>query len=406
MNKEKIDKNFTESRIFKFGSDDKEIILNLSNNKTYLLFNIQDNTYFPPLVFEAFLSFKSLQEKNEIFLKFKSTYDFVGFLEECNNKKNMTIKVKNKESAFLVIKDSSFEEELNLEIQKKKKVQPPSSKSSLDNNYINSKLEIYEKEISSLKDDIKLLKEKSLLFEKQISQLIKNQNNNYNNNNNNNNNNNINNPNNYNINSDFTNINNENKSTTNNSNNNNIPQKQITKDKHLQSPLKTISESEILKSSEISLLSSWIKEDSEIKYTLLFSTKINGDNSSTFHLLCDDKFPTLTLIKTKTGFRFGGYTTMPWKSDSLVFYKDDLAFLFSLDKKMKYLPENSEEAICCISGCGPTFGASDLTIRNECTKNCNSFCQGPQSYIMDKAELTGGVEKFVVECYEVYLIEF
>ena len=63
MNKEKIDKNFTESRIFKFGSDDKEIILNLSNNKTYLLFNIQDNTYFPPLVFEAFLSFKSLQEK-------------------------------------------------------------------------------------------------------------------------------------------------------------------------------------------------------------------------------------------------------------------------------------------------------------------------------------------------------
>ena len=68
---------------------------------------------------------------------------------------------------------------------------------------------------------------------------------------------------------------------------------------------------------------------------------------------------------------------------------------------MKYLPENPDEAICCISGCGPT-----LTIRNECTKNCNSFCQGPQSYQMEKSELSGGVEKFVVDCYEVYLVEF
>ncbi len=73
---------------------------------------------------------------------------------------------------------------------------------------------------------------------------------------------------------------------------------------------------------------------------------------------------------------------------------------------MKYLPENSEEAICCISGCGPTFRASDLTIRNECSKNCNSFCQEIQSYIMDKAELSGGVEKFLLNVMKFIWFSF
>ena len=384
------DKQLTESHIFKFGSPENGILVNISNNKNYILFNIQDNSYFPPYIYEAFLSFKALKEKNEIFNNFKSTYQLVSFLESCQKKHNMKLNFDKKDSAFIIIKDSSFEKEIILEIQKKKKqIQSNSNKIQIDNSFLISKLEQLEKEISSLKLEIEFLKEKNQTLENKINliqntQIV-----------------NSNSPN-----SEFQ-IKKINTSIINSplkhSKNNSLLESQRTS-----IPLEKIkiTESEIVKNSEIKLINSWIKPDTEIKYKLIFSTKINGDDSSTFHLLCDDNFPTLTIIKTKTGFRFGGYTTIPWKSDSLVFYKDNLAFLFSLDKKMKYLPENPDEAICCISGCGPTFGASDLTIRNECTKNCNSFCQGPQSYQMEKSELSGGVEKFVVDCYEVYLVEF
>ncbi len=384
------DKQLTESHIFKFGSQENEILINISNNKNYILFNVQDNSYFPPIIYEAFLSFRELKEKNEIFNNFKSTYQFVSFLESCQKKHNMKLNFDKKDSAFIIIKDSSFEKDLILEIQKKKKQQTNQSNSNkiqIDNSFLISKLEQLEKEISSLKLEVQILKEKNQTLENKITIIQNTQI--------------ANSPH-----SEFQ-IKNINSSIINSplkhSKNNSILESQRTT-----IPIEKIkiTESEIVKNSEIELINSWIKPDTEIKYKLLFSTKINGDDSSTFHLLCDDNFPTITIIKTKTGFRFGGYTTIPWKSDSLVFYKDNLAFLFSLDKKMKYLPENPDEAICCISGCGPTFGASDLTIRNECTKNCNSFCQGPQSYQMEKSELSGGVEKFVVDCYEVYLVEF
>ncbi len=384
------DKQLTESHIFKFGSQENEILINISNNKNYILFNVQDNSYFPPIIYEAFLSFRELKEKNEIFNNFKSTYQFVSFLESCQKKHNMKLNFDKKDSAFIIIKDSSFEKDLILEIQKKKKQQTNQSNSNkiqIDNSFLISKLEQLEKEISSLKLEVQILKEKNQTLENKITIIQNTQI--------------ANSPH-----SEFQ-IKNINSSIINSplkhSKNNSLLESQRTS-----IPIEKIkiTESEIVKNSEIQLINSWIKPDTEIKYKLLFSTKINGDDSSTFHLLCDDNFPTITIIKTKTGFRFGGYTTIPWKSDSLVFYKDNLAFLFSLDKKMKYLPENPDEAICCISGCGPTFGASDLTIRNECTKNCNSFCQGPQSYQMEKSELSGGVEKFVVDCYEVYLVEF
>ncbi len=44
----------------------------------------------------------------------------------------------------------------------------------------------------------------------------------------------------------------------------------------------------------------------------------------------------INIIKTKSGFRIRGYTTILWKSDSLFIHKDNIPFLFSLDKKKKY----------------------------------------------------------------------
>ena len=63
----------SESHIFKFGSEDNEILLNISNNKNYILINIQDNRFFPPRYYEIFSTFNFLKEQNEIFTYFNST---------------------------------------------------------------------------------------------------------------------------------------------------------------------------------------------------------------------------------------------------------------------------------------------------------------------------------------------
>jgi hypothetical protein len=56
-----------------------------------------------------------------------------------------------------------------------------------------------------------------------------------------------------------------------------------------------------------------------------------GFTAAKFHSLCDNKGPTLTLIKTVAGHTFGGFTTINW--DTSGSYKNDTqSFLFSVDK--------------------------------------------------------------------------
>jgi len=54
-----------------------------------------------------------------------------------------------------------------------------------------------------------------------------------------------------------------------------------------------------------------------------------------FHELCDNKGPTLSIIKSKDGKVFGGYTSASWSSVR-GYKKDEKAFLFSLSSKIKY----------------------------------------------------------------------
>ncbi len=72
----------------------------------------------------------------------------------------MKLNLNKKESSFIIIKDSSFEKEIILEIQKKKQIHSNSNKIQIDNTFLISKIEQLEKEISSLKLEIEFLKEK------------------------------------------------------------------------------------------------------------------------------------------------------------------------------------------------------------------------------------------------------
>ena len=62
---------------------------------------------------------------------------------------------------------------------------------------------------------------------------------------------------------------------------------------------------------------------------LLYSTLIDGVSTITFHKKCDNKGPTLTIVKTVDGHIFGGYNPRSWVSESM-YNECDNSFIFSL----------------------------------------------------------------------------
>ena len=168
-------------------------------------------------------------------------------------------------------------------------------------------------------------------------------------------------------------------------------------------------ESKILKNiNEKIMISNFIKINSKIKFTLLYQVSRDGDRISTFFNKVKDKFPTLIIIKSKSGFKFGGYTSIPW--DQTGKYKsDELAFIFSLDKKKKYTIKNNETKYA-IYGYSYRFAFGsgfDFSVYDHCTKKNDNYCNTPYSYNTNqKSELTGGQYNYVVDDLEVYHVEF
>jgi hypothetical protein len=52
------------------------------------------------------------------------------------------------------------------------------------------------------------------------------------------------------------------------------------------------------------------------KWNLLYRGSRDGFAAASFHSKCDHKSNTLTLIETTKGFSFGGFTPIPWDSNS------------------------------------------------------------------------------------------
>ena len=99
-------------------------------------------------------------------------------------------------------------------------------------------------------------------------------------------------------------------------------------------------------------LNNWKKN---IKTQLLYKKSSDGNKSSTFHKLCDNKGKTLTLIQSSEGFIIGGYTPLDWDSDS-GWKNDNDTFLFSLTNKKIYKKIRKDEpSIYCNEGFGPWF---------------------------------------------------
>jgi hypothetical protein len=75
----------------------------------------------------------------------------------------------------------------------------------------------------------------------------------------------------------------------------------------------------------------WIGYDCE--FELLYRGTENGKSAKNFHEKCDNKGPTISLIRTLDGSKFGGFTDLCW--ESINSYKTGKrqhnTFLFSLN---------------------------------------------------------------------------
>ena len=157
---------------------------------------------------------------------------------------------------------------------------------------------------------------------------------------------------------------------------------------------------------EKNMISNWINPFTKIKYKLLFRASQDGDSMDTFHEKCDNKGPTLVIIKSKKGKRFGGYNPLSWDS-SYTYKNHPFTFLFSLDKKKKYNLIKGYEQYSTVAGNSYfAFGIGhDLYISDHCTNNLNSY-SNPNTFDTTENEELTDEKYFSVSDYEVYSVQF
>ncbi|KAF2071432.1 hypothetical protein CYY_007256 [Polysphondylium violaceum] len=177
--------------------------------------------------------------------------------------------------------------------------------------------------------------------------------------------------------------------------------------------------SSIIEYSSFKIINDWIDDGKTMDFELLY--KASGDDFSipSFHLACDCKGPTITLIETTDGDVFGGYNSQSWNSDSIQ-YGDDKCFLFTLVNKhgikpTKYLPNLIHQTyVAGFPFGGPMFGSGydkesgsidwDIVIGP-----CGSYQSFPRTYIdttgKGKSTLTP-TSSFTIKTIEIHKCVF
>ncbi|XP_073227546.1 uncharacterized protein [Porites lutea] len=137
-------------------------------------------------------------------------------------------------------------------------------------------------------------------------------------------------------------------------------------------------------------LSTWLKPVAKSKssrWKCCWRASVDGWAASTFHSRCDNKGPTVTIIRVGgkyifgAGGPFGGYTSLSWGDSSCPGYRyDSSAFLFSLVNKPGWAPVKLpayryyDHAIYDCSSYGPTFGGGhDIKIVDYASSGSSSY---------------------------------
>jgi hypothetical protein len=148
-------------------------------------------------------------------------------------------------------------------------------------------------------------------------------------------------------------------------------------------------------------------------WVLLYRGTRDGFSASTFHRRCNGSGPTISVIKSSSGYIFGGYNPNSWTSSGN-YQKASGSFLFSLTNAWSTSPTkfswNRDHGPCDRPRYGPTFGdGHDLHISDACNTNQCSYSHFPYSYqdTMGKGNNTfAGSKYFSVSEIEVFKLTY
>ena len=112
---------------------------------------------------------------------------------------------------------------------------------------------------------------------------------------------------------------------------------------------------------------------------LLYQATVNGDSSIAFKNHCNDKGPTLTLIKTKNNDIFGGFTKCNLTNNNFKYGYDEDAFLFSISNKKIFEVIKPEKAIITYE-INYAFGCFGNTNDWDGLYFCDNFLSTKQGY--------------------------
>lgn len=148
---------------------------------------------------------------------------------------------------------------------------------------------------------------------------------------------------------------------------------------------------------------------------MIYRATTDGDDCKTYHQKTNNIPDTLTIIKTKKGNIFGGFTHIKIPSCQYgTNFHDENAFLFSLDHKKLYLSLKNEDSKHSNDSYGPIFGNNNkgYPIKvNVCNffKSSGSTCvkeNGVYNNFEFDYELNKGDMNFEINEIEVFQILF
>ena len=334
---------------FVINSGQKNYELKISLNENIIFFEVVEKDTFPKGEYNIYLNLEELGKINRYFLQFDSLKEVFDSLKTLIKKKNISI-IKNEKIMKIKIINPSNEKEFFINAPLKEKD-------------LKSEMNSLIPYVASLNERVQFLEKKVNILEQKLNEI-------------------------YIYKNDLEELKKEKITEKENKRNNEVYK------------------SEILNKNEMELFLDWL-ERKPTKIKLLLDSKRDGDLTSTFYDKCSGKYPTVVLVKTTKGYRFGGYSSIPWKNSSFNFFPDKNNFIFSLDKKKKYNILNPEKAIQTCPSFFAFGGGSDFFVCNNCTSNSNNYNNNCGTYnTKEKYELNGGENNFTVSSYEVYQLEY
>ena len=161
---------------------------------------------------------------------------------------------------------------------------------------------------------------------------------------------------------------------------------------------------------EKAILKSDMLKNKKISFKLIYQATRDGDSISDFYNKCNGINHVLLILMTDKALIFGGYTDLAFITTSDTRYKDNNAFVFSMDKQKIYPVKTGGNAIRCCNCCCPQFYQSTIYLYNNFLKNNESYtCTAKEgSYIGFNSdyELNDGISNFKVSELEVFQITF